>query len=253
MKWLKIIASILIGTLLLEGNIFAQNLTAKQIIQKADEKSKGNSSKGEMSMTIERPTWSRSIDMKVWSKGTDYFMILITAPAKEKGQVFMKMKKEMWNWVPSIERMIKIPPSMMMQSWMGSDFTNDDLVQQSSIVRDYSHKLLGEETIRGMDCYKIELIPNENAPVVWGQIIAWVTKDGFDVWKTQYYDEDYILVNTENSYDIKKMGNRNIPTRVEIIPENKKSQKTILNIISMEFDIPINDSFFTHQNMKKIR
>ena len=95
-------------------------------------------------MTIERPTWSRTISMKSWALGTEYSLIYITAPAKEKGQVFLKRKNEMWNWVPSIERMVKIPPSMMMQSWMGSDFTNDDMVRESSIVKDYTHKLLGE-------------------------------------------------------------------------------------------------------------
>lgn len=106
----------------------AQDIT--EIIKKADEKFRGTSSQGEMTMIIQRPTWSREVSMKNWTLGNDYSMIYITAPAKEKGQVFLKRHNEMWNWVPSIERMIKIPPSMMMQSWMGSDFTNDDLVRE---------------------------------------------------------------------------------------------------------------------------
>jgi outer membrane lipoprotein-sorting protein len=227
-------------------------MTAAEIIKKADEKQRGNSSKGEFTMTIERSSWSRSITMKSWSKGDDYFLILITSPAKEKGQVFLKRKKEIWNWIPSIERMVKIPPSMMMQSWMGSDFTNDDLVKQSSIVTDYNSTLLGEEIIRDQLCYKIELIPKENAPVVWEKIITWIIKSSFDQWKAAYYDEDGKLVNSENSFDIKKMGDRSIPTKIIIAPENKKDQKTIFIINSIEYNNTISDSFFTQQQMKRI-
>jgi len=232
---------------------FAQTLTAKEIVTKADDKNRGLSSRGEMTMTIVRPDWTRTVTMKSWSKGNELSMVLITAPAKDKGQVFLKIKTEMWNWVPSIDKMIKIPPSMMMQSWMGSDFTNDDLVRESSIVNDYTQKLLGKEKIRDYDCYKIELIPLPKAAVVWGKIIMWITVNGYNQWKAEYYDEDNALVNTENGYDIKKMGDREIPTKMEIIPNNKKSQKTVLQINSMEFNIKIDDSFFTQQNMKKVK
>jgi outer membrane lipoprotein-sorting protein len=180
-------------------------------------------------------------------------MIYITAPAKEKGQVFMKVDKEMWNWVPSISRMIKIPPSMMMQSWMGSDFTNDDLVKQSSIITDYDHTLLGEEKVREKECYKIELVPHPEAAVVWGKIISWITKDGFDFWKSEYYDEEGILKNVENSSEIKKMGDREIPTRIEMIPAGEEDKKTVMVFSNIIFNQPIEDGFFTIQNMKQIR
>lgn len=231
----------------------AQNYSAKEIVKLADDKNRGLSSKGEMTMTIVRPDWTRSVTMKSWSKGNDFAMVLITAPPKEKGQVFLKRRNEMWNWVPAIDKMVKIPPSMMLQSWMGSDFTNDDLVQQSSIVKDYSHKLLAKENIRGHECYKIELIPLPDATVVWGKIIAWITTDGFDMWKSEYYDEDMELVNVENAFDIKKMGDRSIPVRMEIVPVTKKGQKTILEINTMLFNIPIEESFFSQQNMKKVK
>jgi outer membrane lipoprotein-sorting protein len=180
-------------------------------------------------------------------------MIYISAPAKEKGQVFLKRQKDMWNWVPTIERMIKIPPSMMMQSWLGSDFTNDDLVKESSIVVDYNQKLLGKETIRGLDCYKIELIPLPDAAVTWGKVITWISANGFNQWKAEYYDEDMNLVNLMNAYDIKKMGDREIPTRLEIEPVGKKGNKTILEINSTVFNKPISDNFFSQQNMKTVR
>jgi outer membrane lipoprotein-sorting protein len=231
---------------------FSQTLTAKDIVAKADEKNRGETSQGEMSMTIVRPKWERSISMKTWSKGDKYFMIYITAPAKEEGQVFMKVDKEMWNWVPSISRMIKIPPSMMMQSWMGSDFTNDDLVKQSSIVTDYDHTLVGEETVRDMLCYKIELIPHPDAAVVWGKIISWITKDGFDLWKSEYYDEDGTLQNIENAFDIKQMGDRKLPSRIEMVPADEEGKKTIMEFKNVTFNKPIPDSFFSIQNMKQI-
>ena len=243
---------IFISSCLLPLFSVSQNLTAKEIITKADDKNRGLSSQGEMTMSIVRPGWSRTVSLKAWSKGTDYSLILITAPAKEKGQVFLKRKTEMWNWVPSIDKMIKISPSMMLQSWMGSDFTNDDLVKQSSIVIDYTHKLLGKEVIRGEECYKLELVPLPDASVVWGKIISWITVKGFDLWRSEYYDEDMALVNEENAYDVKRMGDRDIPTRMEIVPVNKKGNKTVLLINTIRFNLPLDESFFSQQNMKKI-
>ena len=255
MKTYKTVPAILIAiTLLLQSKtVQSQELTAKEIVITADEKNRGETMQSEMSMTIVRPKWERTISMKSWSKGDKYFMIYITAPAKEEGQVFLKVDTEMWNYVPTISRMIKIPPSMMMQSWMGSDFTNDDLVKQSSIVVDYTHTLLAEETIREMECYKIELIPHEDAAVVWGKIISWITKDGFDLWKSEYYDEDSYLQNTQNAFDIKTFGDRDIPSRMEIIPADKEGEKTVLVFSNSIFNEPIDDSFFSKQNMKKVR
>jgi outer membrane lipoprotein-sorting protein len=248
MKLISVIVSLVLFPIL----SISQEFTAKEIIAKADEKTRGLSSQGEMTMSIVRPNWSRTVTLKAWSKGTDYSIILITAPAKEKGQVFLKRKNEMWSWVPSIDKMIKIPPSMMLQSWMGSDFTNDDLVKQSSIVVDYIHKLLGKEMVRGQECFKLELIPLPEASVVWGKIISWITVKGYDLWRSEYYDEDMILVNEENAYDIKRMGDREIPARMEMVPVNKKGHKTVLQINSIRFNIPIEESFFSQQNMKKV-
>ncbi len=232
---------------------FAQGLSAKEIIRKADDKNRGLSSQGIMTMTVIRPDWTRTVTMKTWSKSREYSLVLITTPARDKGQVFLKIKTEMWNWVPAIDKTIKIPPSMMLQSWMGSDFTNDDLVKQSSIVVDYTHKLLDREKVRDMDCYKIELTPLPDAPVVWGKVIMWVTVSGYDVWMAEYYDEDNKLVNVSNNYDIRRMGDREIPTRLEMIPVNKKGQKTVMHIDEMKFNTGIDESFFSQQNMKKIK
>lgn len=225
---------------------------ALEIIKKVDQKMRGNYSYQEMEMKIVRPDWERAVTMKSWTKGTTYALILITSPAKEKGQVFLKRDKEMWNWVPSIERMIKIPPSMMMQSWMGSDFTNDDLVRESSIVIDYEHNYLGEEDINGITCWKLELNPKPEAPVVWGRIIAWVDKE-YNQLKVEYYDEDEFLVNIMNQSDIRQMDDREIPTHLEMIPADEEGKKTVINILSATFDDPIPENFFSQQNMQRVR
>jgi Outer membrane lipoprotein-sorting protein len=234
------------------GNAGAQAPTAKEIIQKSDEKSRGRTSQGEMTMTVIRPDWSRSVTIKSWEKGNRLTMLLITAPAKDKGQVFLKIGTDMWNWVPSIERMVKVPPSMMLQSWMGSDFTNDDLVKESSIVKDYTHRLMGKDTVRSQLCYRIELIPLPSAAVTWGKVIMWVTVADYLQWKAEFYDEDGALVNVMNASVVKRMGDREIPTRLEIAPVAKRGCKTVIDIRSMAFNLPMEDAFFSQQNMRRL-
>ncbi|NMB73068.1 MAG: outer membrane lipoprotein-sorting protein [Bacteroidales bacterium] len=227
---------------------------ATEIIRKADNKFQGEkSSISTMTMIVKRQKWDRTIVFKTWTRGRDYALTLILEPAKEKGQSFLKVKNEMWNWNPTISRMIKLPPSMLSQGWMGSDYTNDDLLRESSLVNDYTHKIIGSETIGGTDCWKIELLPKENAAVVWGKIIKWISRDGFDQLRTEYYDEDGVLMRTEIASDIKSMDNRLIPTRFEIIPADKPDNRTIVILNEIRFNVPIQESFFTQQNMKQVK
>jgi outer membrane lipoprotein-sorting protein len=227
---------------------------AREIIKNADEKMQGEeTSQSTMTMTIVRPTWERVITFKNWTKGREYSLALITAPAREKGQTFLKRENEMWNWNPTINRLIKLPPSMMSQGWMGSDFSNDDLLKESSIVVDYTHSIITEEVIDGWDCYKIELIPLENAAVVWGKIYKWVSKKEFLQMKTEYYDEDDYLIRTELAYDIKTMDGRVIPSKFELIPEEEEGHKTVVVMDEIMFNKPIPESFFSQQNMKSVR
>jgi outer membrane lipoprotein-sorting protein len=226
---------------------------ATEIVTKADEKMQGVTSEIEMVMTIVRPSWERTVSFKSWSKGRDYAMTLITSPPKESGQTFLKLKQEMWNWNPVISRMIKLPPSMMSQGWMGSDYTNDDILKESSIVLDYRHVIEGAEFVSGYDCYKIRLDPVGEAAVVWEKIILWITKDDYMELKAEYYDEYGDLVKTHLLNDVKFMYDRMIPTHFEIIPADKKNQKTIVEIKMAKFDIPIRDSFFSQQNMKFVK
>ncbi len=225
---------------------------AKEIVRRADSRMRGASSEATMTIKIVRPTYSREMTMKSWSKGNDLALVLITSPAKEKGTVFLKRKKEVWNWLPSIERTIKLPPSMMSQSWMGTDFTNDDLVREASMVEDYEHTLLGEESLEYGPCYKIQLLPKKEAAVVWGKVILWIEKKDYLILRAEYYDEDGRLMNTMTGSQVKKLGGRLIPTQTEMIPADKKGNKTILIYTTLAFDRPIAESFFSTQNMQKV-
>jgi len=235
-------------------SVLCQNqLTGLEIIQKADEKVRGKTNVSVMEMEIIRPTWKRNISMKGWTNGLDYSMTYITGPARDKGQVFMKRETEMWNWMPTIGRMIKIPASMMSQGWMGSDYTNDDILKESSIVKDYEHTISLEEKVQGFDCYKIQMLPKEEAPVIWSKVYKWITKDEFIQIKSEYYDEDDDLVKSDFGYDFKKMDGRLIPSRIEIVPAADEGKKTVIYIKEIEFDIELKASFFSQQNMKRIR
>jgi len=213
----------------------------------------GNSSRSEMVMKIVRPDWSREVTMKGWALGREYSLILITAPARDKGTAFLKRGNEIWNWQPSIDRVVKLPPSMMMQSWMGSDFTNDDLVKESSVVNDYEHTLMGDTVVGDRDCYKIEMIPKEEAAVVWGRVEAYISKEDYLQMLFKYYDEDEILVNTMYMSEIKEIGGRIIPTVLEMVPAEDPGHKTLIIYRNIEFEIPIKDDFFSIQNTKRVR
>ncbi len=225
----------------------------REIIQKSLDLLNGQSNQGEMEMTLVRPKYTRSISMKSWSLGNEYFLIYITAPARDKGQVFLKRQNDMWNWMPNISRMIKIPPSMMAQNWMGSDFTNDDLVKMNSLVDDYQHTLAGEEEVEGFQCYKIELIPKPQAAVVWGKLTIWVAKDEYYQLKAEYYDEDFELVNRMEASEVKQFDDRKLPAKLVMTPINKSGQQTIMDYRTMDFNVGLNESFFSQQNMKRIK
>ena len=230
--------------------LHAQNAT--QIVQKADENMRGNTLQAEIAIKTIRPSWSREMTVKTWMKGTNLAMILVQSPVKDKGIVFLKRKKEVWNWIPVLEKTIKLPPSMMSQSWMGTDFTNDDLVKESSIVNDYEHSIIGDTIIDSRHCYVIQMLPKPEAAVVWGKLIVCIDKKDMLELHTRFYDEDGSLINTMNAYDVRIMDGRLIPTRFEMIPENKKNQKTEMIYKYIQYNKLIEDGFFTTERMKSV-
>lgn len=246
------IALIAIMSVILTQYAYSE-MTATQIIKKMDDLMRGKTFEGVSGMTVINPNWKRTISMKMWSKGKDYFFIHITAPAKEAGTTFLKKNNLMYQWIPSAEMRIKITPSMMLQSWMGSDFTNDDLVKESSMVNDYTHKLLGKEKVSGEECYKIECLPKPAAPVVWGKLIYWIRTKNFVPARTYYYDEKGNHLKTLSFTNVKKANDRMFPMTMTMIPLNKKGHKTIVNYTSAKFNVKLKPSVFTFKNLEKPR
>lgn len=251
MLTLLILISLLAGGC---ATVSAQPDQAREMVRKADEKFNGEKSGySVMSMTVVRPSWQRTIEFKSWSLGEEHVLTLITAPAREKGQTFLKRGSEMWSWNPTIGRLIKLPPSMMSQGWMGSDYTNDDLLRESSVVTDYTHSLKGEEVIDGVPCYRIEMEAREESDVLWSRQVWWIEKKEFIVLKAELYDEDGFLVRTEKATNLKMMDGRLLPSHIELLPAEHPGNKTIMEIKEMKFNIPIQESFFSQQNMKTVK
>lgn len=245
---------LVIGALFIGSSLGAQTTeTAVAIVRKSDERVRGKTSIAEITIITVRPKWTRSMDIKAWTKGNDHALILVKAPAKDKGTAFLKRKKEVWNWLPTLERTIKLPPSMMSQSWMGTDFTNDDLVKESSIVEDYEHKLLGTEQQGGLACHKIELIPKPEAAVVWGKILVWIDKKDYNQMRVEFYDEFGALSQTMIGSELKMLGGILLPSRMEMTPAEKKGQSTTMVYKSLVFNKTIADNFFTTEYMSKVK
>jgi len=232
------------------GSVTAQE--AAEIMERMHHNMRGESSYAEMTMTIERPRYTREVSLRSWAKGEEYSMILITAPARDEGTTFLKRGNEIWNYVPTVDRTIKMPPSMMSQSWMGSDFTNDDLVRETSIVDDYDHSILREEEYEGHDTWVIEMIPHEDAAVVWGKVLVWITKDDYIQLRVENYDQADRLAQTLELDHIQEFDGRNLPSRMVMSPADE-DQRTILEYQHLEFDIDEGENFFTQRNMQRLR
>ncbi len=230
---------------------FGQDL--REIVYKAENRLRGKSSISTATITIVRPKYKREMQLKTWTKTDDYNIMYLMSPARDKGTVYLKRKKEIWYYIPSIERNIKMPPSMMNQSWMGTDMSNDDLVKKSSLADDYSHKLIGDESVNGKTCSHIELVPHEDADVVWGKVEMWIDKELFNVMKQAQFDEDLILVNTMTASKVKDLGGEMIPSFMEIVPADKPDQKTTMEYLEISFDVEIPDSYFSTQYMTRIQ
>ncbi|MFW6245307.1 MAG: outer membrane lipoprotein-sorting protein [Fibrobacterota bacterium] len=232
---------------------FSLAQTAQEVVARADSLFRGETNRTELTMRIVRPNWTRELSIRSYSMGDEYAMIYILAPARDRGTAFLKRGEEVWQWVPRIQRVIKIPPSMMMQSWMGSDFTNDDLVREASVVTDYDHSFLSDTTIEGQPAWKIQMVPKPRAPVVWEKVITYITKDNFIQRRAEFYGENGELVNVMLLGDVKDLGGRTIPTRIEMIPQEEQGQKTVMIYESIEFNMDLDRSFFSQQNMKRIQ
>jgi outer membrane lipoprotein-sorting protein len=220
-----------------------------EIIKRIDELYRSTSSYSEVEMEISTPHWQRTLKMKVWTEGMDKTFIRILSPAKEKGLATLRIKQEMWNYLPKTNKVIKIPPSMMMSSWMGSDFNNDDLVNEFSLYEDYSYKLITPSSAEPGIVY-ISCIPREDLPIVWGKIILSVKDRDYIPIKEDYYDEKGELMRIMNYKNVTDFGGRRIPAEMELIPQHKEGHKTVLRYINASFDINFDSEIFNLRNLR---
>lgn len=237
-------------------NLSVENNTypeATTLIQSSEQYLRSEQYYANMKITTVRPKYTREMTIKTWTKGMDKGVILITSPAKEKGIAFLKIEDQIWNWMPSLNKVIKMPPALMGQSWMGTDFTNNDLIQNRSAVEDYTCKVIGKEIINEIPCYRIEMLPMEDAMVVWGKLDMWISENGTMVMKQVFYDEDMDVVNTMTGSEVKTLGNKTIPTKLEMIPSGKDGHKTIMEYLDLDLNQELQDEFFTIQNVKRLK
>lgn len=250
--WKKIALYLVLMLLALPARA-AEDPVLRDLVDKANKALRGESSHGEMTMTIVTPSWKRAMEVEGWNRQREYAFILIHSPAKDKGTITLRRKNEMWLWLPKVERVIKVPPTMMHQAWQGSDFTYEDIVKADSVVKDYDHKLLEKKEEGDHTVWKIECTPKPDAPVVWGRVLIWVGTWGEEAvpLKEEDYSERGELVRTITLSDVKKMGGRLIPAKLECVPNKKAGQKTTLEYHSLEFDVPLDDKFFSLSRLQK--
>ena len=229
----------------------AQETGGREILERVERLLWGNTLQGDYEMTISTPRWQRTLGLKVWIERPKRSFVRIVSPAKEAGIGSLRLGAEMWNYLPNVERVIKIPPSMMLQPWMGSDFTNDDLVKESSILEDYTHKRLGPVELEGQLVERVEATARPEAAVVWGRILYWVRKSDFVPLKQEFYDERGELVRTMSYSDVREVGGRRVPTRWQMRPRGKAGNVTTLVLKSAVYDQPIGAEIFTQRHLQK--
>jgi len=225
---------------------------AKDIVRDALNHWRGTSSQGAMTMTIHRPDWERSMSMESWTQGEKRSLVRVTAPRKDRGNGTLMDGNKMWSFSPKINRVIKVPSSMMGQSWMGSDFSNKDISRADDIVEQYDHTLLSESQVDGHIAYEIKSIPHEDAAVVWGKEVLVVRSDNVLI-EHRFYDQDGELVKALRTLEIGDMGGRTVAVRQRMEKVDAPDEWTEIVVDSVEFDVDLSDNVFTLSNLRNPR
>lgn len=234
------------------GDTSGENRTATEIIRDALNHWRGTSSKGEMTMTIHRSDWERSMSMQSWTQGEKRSLVRVTAPRKDRGNGTLIDDNKMWSFSPKVNRVIKVPSSMMNQSWMGSDFSNKDISRTDDIIEQYDHTLVSTSVIDGHTVYEIESIPHEEAAVVWGKEVLSVRDDNVLV-EQRFYDQDMELLKKLTTIEYAVMSGRTVASRQRMVKVGAEDEWTEIRIDSVEFDVEINDNVFTLSNLRNPR
>jgi len=225
---------------------------AKDIVRDALNHWRGTSSQGAMTMTIHRPDWERSMSMESWTQGEKRSLIRVTAPRKDRGNGTLMDNNNMWSFSPKINRVIKVPSSMMSQSWMGSDFSNKDISRSDEILEQYDHTLLSESEADGFVTYEVESIPHEDAAVVWGKEVLVVRSDNVLI-EHRFYDQDGELVKALRTLQINEMGGRTVATQQRMEKVDAPDEWTEIIVDAIEFDVELSDNVFTLSNLRNPR
>lgn len=224
--------------------------TVAELLQRTDDLMRGNSSEGTFTMHVKTARWDRSMTMKAWSEGTDKSLLQILAPAKDRGTATLKVDQNIWNYLPKVDRTIKVPASMMSGSWMGSHFTNDDLVKHSRFDTDYDCEFTAQPD-GGEGHYVIDCVPKPDAPVVWGKVVIKIRGSDELVEEVAYFDEENQLIRTFAYMDFGELGGRRVPRRTQVIPADKPEELTEIVYEELKFDVKHPRSTFTLQALKR--
>jgi outer membrane lipoprotein-sorting protein len=225
---------------------------ARVIVEKAFDYWRGLSSTSRFSMTIHRPDFERTMVLRGWTKGRQDALFFVDEPAKDAGNGSLKKGRDMWSYNPKINRAIKLPPSMMSQSWMGSDFSNDDLAKSDTIIDDYLHTLVNSEEREGIRVYTIESVAKEDAPVVWGKQVMVIREDGI-LLEQSFYDEDMELVKQMQAEQIEELGGRLFPKIWTMQRIDEDDRYTRMVYLDLSFDEDLDDRIFTLSSLKTKR
>ncbi len=229
-----------------------QERDASGIIRDAVDHWRGVSSYSEIQMVIHRPDWERSMTMRAWTRGDEQSLVRVTEPARDRGNGTLTDDDSMWTYSPRVNRVIKIPSSMMGQSWMGSDFSNKDIAKADDIIDQYEHTLLSTEIVDGVTVYEIESIPFEDAAVVWGREVLRIREDNVIV-EHRFYDQDDVLVKALESLEIGEMGGRVVALRQRMAKVETPDEWTEIRVLDVEYDIEVPESMFTLSNLRNPR
>mgnify|MGYP000002063305 FL=1 len=224
---------------------------ASTILKKSEAYLRGAQSTAEVSITTVRPGWQRTMDAKLWNKGTDMSCILITGPKRDAGTVFMKNGEDIWNYVPAIKKLVALPAALV-QNWMGTDISNDALINAGALTVDYTPEITGSKQVAGADCWVLELTPKPDAPVVWGRIVAYIDKATFVQLGGEFYDEDEFLVTEMQASELTNFDGRKLPKVIKMVPAEDPESYTEIRYSYVDFTTPIPDSFFTKANIKNV-
>ena len=224
----------------------------KSIVRDAINHWRGLSSYTEMTMVIHRPDWERSMTMRAWTKGDKRSLVRVVEPKKDRGNGTLTDDKSMWSYSPKVNRVIKVPSSMMGQSWMGSDFSNKDIARADEIVDDYAHSIVKIEEIDGVVIYDIQSIPNEEAAVVWGSELLRIRQDHV-VLQHAFYDQDGELVKVLKTMEVVEMGGRVIAKRQRMNKADEPDEWTEIEVNEVEYELDLKDSMFTLSNLRNPR